>query len=335
MPTSDDRSAASDGAALHLGYSLSCEEHRPEQLVDWAQRAESIGFEYASISDHFHPWLEAQGNSPFVWSVLGGIATATDKLEVGTGVTCPTRRYHPAIIAQAAATVASMMPGRFFLGVGTGENLNEHIVGAEWPRYDVRASMLEEAVGIIRALWSGQNYSHCGEHFTVENARIYTLPDEPPPIVVAASGPKSAALAGRIGDGLINFSTDRSVVETFEAEGQGRAGYRPRYVQMNVSYSKDEAQARKNALEICGNVALQGELGNLLPMPAHYEQSVKMLTEDDVAKVIICGADPEPHIAKLREAQRAGYDHVHVYQVGEDQEGFFRFYEREVMPQVL
>jgi G6PDH family F420-dependent oxidoreductase len=335
MAISDDRSTASGGAALHLGYSLSCEEHRPEQLVDWAQRAESIGFEYASISDHFHPWLEAQGNSPFVWSVLGGIATVTDKLQVGTGVTCPTRRYHPAIIAQAAATVASMMPGRFFLGLGTGENLNEHVVGAEWPRYDVRASMLEEAVGIIRALWSGQNYSHCGEHFTVENARIYTLPDEPPPIVVAASGPKSAALAGRIGDGLINYSTDPSVVQTFESEGQGGAGYRPRYVQMNVSYSKDEAQARKNALEICGNVALQGELGNLLPMPAHYEQSVKMLTEDDVAKVIICGADPEPHIAKLREAQQAGYDHVHVYQVGEDQEGFFRFYEREVMPQVL
>jgi G6PDH family F420-dependent oxidoreductase len=334
MATSD-RSAASDGAALHLGYSLSCEEHRPEQLVDWARRAESVGFEYASISDHFHPWLEAQGNSPFVWSVLGGIATVTEKLQVGTGVTCPTRRYHPAIIAQAAATVASMMPGRFFLGVGTGENLNEHVVGAEWPRYDVRASMLEEAVGIIRALWSGRNYSHCGEHFTVENARIYTLPDEPPPIVVAASGPKSAALAGRIGDGLINFSTDPSVVDTFESEGRGGAGYRPRYVQMNVSYGKDEAQARKNALEICGNVALQGELGNLLPMPAHYEQSVKMLTEDDVAKVIICGADPEPHIAKLREAQQAGYDHVHVYQVGDDQEGFFRFYEREVMPHVL
>jgi coenzyme F420-dependent glucose-6-phosphate dehydrogenase len=321
--------------SLHLGYSLSCEEHRPSELVGWARRAEEVGFEYASISDHFHPWMETQGNSPFVWSVLGGIATATDRLQVGTGVTCSTRRYHPAIIAQAAATVASMMPGRFFLGVGTGENLNEHIVGAEWPRYDVRAAMLEEAVGIIRDLWRGENYSHCGSHFTVENARIYTLPDEPPPIVVAASGPKSAALAGRIGDGLINFTPDASVAETFEAEGRGGAGYRPRYVQMNVSYGKDEAEARKRAYEICANNALQGELGHLLPMPAHYEQSVKMLTEDDVAKVIICGADPEPHIAKIREAQQAGYDHVHVYQVGDDQESFFRFYEREVMPQVL
>ena len=317
---------------MHLGYSLSSEEHRPEQLVAWARRAEEVGFEYASISDHFHPWVEAQGNSPFVWSVLGGIATATETLKVGTGVTCPTRRYHPAIVAQAAATVASMMPGRFFLGVGTGENLNEHIVGGEWPRYDVRAAMLEEAVGIIRGLWTGQNYSHCGQHFTVENARIYTLPEELPPIVVAASGPKSAALAGRIGDGLINFTADASVVETFQGEAEGARDDRPRYMQMNVCWDEDEARARRKAYDIVGNVALQGELGNLLPMPAHYEQSIKMLSEDDVAEVVLCGADPEAHVGKIREAQEAGYDHVHVYQVGDDQEGFFRFYEREVMP---
>jgi G6PDH family F420-dependent oxidoreductase len=336
MATRPSETSASEqrGSRLHLGYSLSCEEHRPDELVEWAQRAEAAGFEYASISDHFHPWLEAQGNSPFVWSVLGGIATATDRLKVGTGVTCPTRRYHPAIVAQAAATVASMMPGRFFLGVGTGENLNEHIVGESWPRYDVRAAMLEEAVGIIRALWMGENYSHCGQHFTVENARIYTLPDEPPPIVVAASGPKSGALAGRIGDGLIMAAADPSVVETFQDEGRGAAEDRPRYLQVNVCWAEDEAEARRTAYRVCGNVALQGELGNLLPAPAHYEQSVKMLTEDDVAKVIVCSPDPEAHVAKIREAQKAGYDHVHIYQVGADQEGFFRFYEQEVMPRL-
>src|SRR4051812_27081878 len=180
---------------VHLGYSLSTEEHPAPDLVRYAQQAEASGFEYASMSDHFHPWIDAQGNSPFAWSVLGAIANATSTLQVGTGVTCPTVRYHPAIVAQAAATVASLMPGRFFLGVGTGENLNEHVVGAGWPPYATRAAMLEEAVTIIRALWGGEQVNHDGDYFTVENARLYTLPAEQPPIVVAGGGPKAAELA--------------------------------------------------------------------------------------------------------------------------------------------
>jgi coenzyme F420-dependent glucose-6-phosphate dehydrogenase len=315
---------------LHLGYSLSTEEHRPEDLVRFAQRAEAAGFEYASISDHFHPWIAAQGNSPFVWTVLGGLAQATTRLRIGTGVTCPTVRYHPAIVAQAAATVASMMPGRFFLGVGTGEYLNEHIVGGRWPPYEMRAAMLEEAVEVIRRLWSGATVDHDGAHYTVENARLYTLPDELPPIVVAAGGPKAAALAGRIGDGLINFAADRKVVNGFQDSG----GSGPRYLQVNVCYAESEAEARKTAFRICPNVALQGELGNQLPTPTHYEQAVKLLTEDDVAQVIVCGPDPERHLEKIRAGLEAGYDHIHVYQVGADQEGFFRFYERDVLPRL-
>jgi G6PDH family F420-dependent oxidoreductase len=334
MTPATNRATSAHGAELHLGYSLSCEEHRPADLVDFARRAEAAGFEYASISDHFHPWVEAQGNSPFVWSVLGGIAEATERLKVGTGVTCPTARYHPALVAQAAATVASMMPGRFFLGVGTGEYLNEHIVGERWPPYATRAAKLEEAVDIIRRLWTGESVTHAGHHFRVENARIYTLPEEPPSVVVAASGPKSAALAGRIGDGLINYSADRNVVDGFVANGNGQAGARPRYLQMNVCWAEDEAQARETAFRICGNVALKGELGNQLPTPAHFEQAVQMLSEDDVAEVVVCGPDPERHVAKIREGHEAGYDHIHVYQVGPDQEGFFRFYEREVMPRL-
>jgi len=318
-------------SALHLGYSLSCEEHRPSDLVRFAQRAEAIGFEYASISDHFHPWIAAQGNSPFVWSVLGGLAQATTRMRYGTGVTCPTVRYHPAIVAQAAATVASMMPGRFFLGVGTGENLNEHIVGRQWPPYETRAEMLEEAVHVIRRLWTGETVDHGGAHFTVENARLYTLPDQPPSVVVAASGPKSAEMAGRIGDGLINFAADKKVVEGFEKAG----GAGPRYLQVNVCYAESEAEARTTAFRICPNVALQGELGNQLPSPTHYEQAVKLLTEDDVAEVIVCGPDPERHAEKIKAGIDAGYDHVHVYQVGPDQEGFFRFYEREVLPRLV
>src|SRR3954453_13427662 len=172
MPAAGVGSATQNG--VHLGYSLSSEEHAAPDLVRFARRAEEVGFEYASISDHFHPWVEAQGNSPFVWSVLAAIAQATDTLEVGTGVTCPPTRYHPAIVAQAAATMATLMPGRFFLGLGTGEQLNEHIVGRRWPPYEMRAAMLEEAVDVIRALWTGETVDHHGTHFTVENARLYS-----------------------------------------------------------------------------------------------------------------------------------------------------------------
>jgi len=207
------------GASVSVGYSLSCEEHRPDDLVRFARRAEEAGFAYASISDHYHPWIGRQGNSPFVWSVLGGIARETQRLRVGTGVTCPTTRYHPAIVAQAAATVAAMMPGRFFLGVGTGEYLNEHIFGDRWPPHEVRAQMLEKAISIIRSLWQGKDVSHHGRYYTVENARLYTLPDEPPPIVVAAAGPRSAEMAGRLGDGLINYSPDPDVVKRFNGAG--------------------------------------------------------------------------------------------------------------------
>jgi coenzyme F420-dependent glucose-6-phosphate dehydrogenase len=316
---------------VHLGYSLSCEEHRPADLVRFAVRAEEAGFEYASISDHYHPWLDAQGNSPFVWSVLGGIAQATRRLIVGTGVTCPTIRYHPAVIAQAAATVAAMMPDRFFLGLGTGENLNEHIVGSRWAPYPTRAAMLEEAVAIIRALWSGETVNHAGDAYRVENARLYTLPPEAPPIVLAASGPKSAALAGRIGDGLINYAPDRGVVDRFRELARPEAS---RYLQINVCWAEDEAEARRTAHRICPNVALEGELGNQLPTPRHYEQAVRRVTEDDVAKVIACGPDPERHLEVIRKGADAGYDHIHVYQVGPDQEGFFDFYEHHVLPRL-
>jgi len=325
---------------LRLGYSLSTEEHGPRDLVEYARRAEAAGFAYASISDHFHPWIAEQGNSPFAWTVIGAIANATERLELGTGVTCPTIRYHPAIIAQAAATAAALMPGRFFLGVGTGEALNEHVVGSRWPPYDVRAEMLEEAVAVIRELWTGETVDHHGRHFTVENARLYTRPDEPPPIVVAASGPDAAALAGRIGDGLINFTADRAIVDRFDGAGReasrgngtGRAGARPKYLQVNVCWAEDEAEARRTAARLCPTVALKGSLNVELPTPTHFEEAVQMVDEDAVAEVITCGPDPERHLAAIRRGYDAGYDHIHVYQVGSDQAGFFAFYEREILP---
>src|SRR6266566_3097685 len=181
---------------MQLGYHLSSEEHDANTLVRLAGRAEQLGFGFATIADHFHPWTDAQGQSPFVWGVLGGIAATTSTLRVGTAVTCPLIRTHPAIVAQAAATAAAMFGDRFFLGVGSGEALNEHIFGDRWPPADIRLEMLEEAVAVMRKLWEGGQQSHEGKHYRVENARLYTLPDEPVPVMVSGFGTKSAALAG-------------------------------------------------------------------------------------------------------------------------------------------
>ena len=316
---------------VQIGYALSCEEHPPNDLVRYARRAEEVGFTFALISDHYHPWIERQGHSPFVWSVIGGIAHATQRIVLGTGVTCPTMRIHPAIIAQAAATSAAMMPGRFFLGVGTGENLNEHIVGHRWPPYDVRLERLEEAVQVIRLLWQGGTQTHRGRYYTVENACIYTLPDEPPPIMVAASGPRGAKAAGRIGDGFITTAPKAELLDQFEAGGG--AG-KPRYGQVAVCWAKDEASARRTVHEIWPNIAVKGELTQEIPTPAHFEQAAAMVREDDVAQLVPCGPDPERHIAAVKEFVDAGYDHVYLHQIGPDQEGFFQFYEREVLPKL-
>jgi G6PDH family F420-dependent oxidoreductase len=315
---------------VELGYALSSEEHAPNDLVRYAQRAEEVGFAFTLISDHYHPWLDQQGESPFVWSVIGAIAHATQRLCLGTGVTCPTMRIHPAIIAQAAATTAAMMPGRFFLGVGTGENLNEHILGDHWPPHDLRLAMLEEAIEVIRLLWQGGIQTYRGCYYVVENACLYTLPDELPPILIAASGPKAAEAAGRLGDGLISTSPQESIVENFEAAG-GHG--KPRYGQLTVCWAQDEASARHTAYTYWPNAGLKGgELSQELPTPAHFAQATQLVREDDVADVVVCGPDPAKHIKKIQAFAKAGYDHVYVHQVGSDQEGFFRFYQQEVLP---
>ena len=315
---------------VRLGYALSSEEHRPSDLVRHATMAEQAGFEFALISDHFHPWTDTQGQSPFVWAVIGGIAQATTRLELGTGVTCPMIRTHPAIIAQAAATAGAMMEGRFFLGVGTGENLNEHILGDRWPDWDVRARMLRESVEVIRGLWGGEVTSFEGEFYTVENARIYTLPENPVPIHVAASGPRAAELAGEIGDGFIGTSPDKDALATFD---RGRRGTkRPHYGQLTVCWGRDEAEARKTALRMWPTAAIPGESGQELPNPKHFEQLAKIVTEEMIAEQMVCGPDIERHVAKIQEYVDAGYDHVYVHQVGPDQEGFLEAYAKDVLP---
>jgi coenzyme F420-dependent glucose-6-phosphate dehydrogenase len=313
-----------------IGYALSCEEHRPNDLVRFAAMAEAAGFSFAGISDHFHPWVDAQGHSPMVWPVIGAIAQATERLRLGTGVTCPTVRTHPAIIAQAAATAADMMPGRFFLGVGSGENLNEHILGDRWPPTDVRQEMLEEAVEVIRLLWQGGTQSHYGKHYVVENARIYTLPDQLPPIIVAGAGPKAAELAARIGDGFWGVAPQAELLETFAKAG----GTGPRYGQATVCWAETEDEARQTAHHVWPNAAIKGELAQELPTPTHFEQAAQMVSPDDLAESLPLGPDPERHLESIRQYLDAGYDHVYVHQIGPDQEGFFRFYERDILPKL-
>jgi G6PDH family F420-dependent oxidoreductase len=319
---------------FRLGYWLSSEEHPAARLVDLAAQAETEGYRTAMISDHFHPWTTTQGNAPFVWGVLGAIARATEHLEIGTGVTAPIRRLHPAIVAQAAATAATLMPGRFFLGVGTGEWLNEHVVGGPWPPVSVRREMLEEAVSIIRELLAGGNVNHRGQHYVVDNAELFGLTDGPtPPIFVAAGGRKSGALAGRIGDGLVSTAPSTKPVEAFEANG---GTGKPKIGQLKVCCDRDgdEARARKTVLKVWPNGAINGGAMTELPRPQDFETLAELVREDDLTSSIVCGNDPERHLEGIAAFARAGYDTVYVHQIGPDQDAFFEFYAKEVLPRL-
>ena len=311
---------------MQLGYAISCEERRPEEILRDARAAEEAGMSFALISDHFHPWTDSQGQSAFVWSVIGAIATQTERLRLGTGVTCPLIRIHPAVVAQAAATSAALMPGRFFLGVGTGENLNEHVTGARWPAPDERIEMLEEAIRLMRQLWEGGMQTFRGRHYAVDHARIYTLPDEPIEVAVAAAQPRAATLAAELGDALINTAPDDQVTAAYrEAGGEG-----PRYGQLTVCWAEDEAAARATALRIWPNAAAPGRLSQELPLPADFESVAELVTEELIAEQIVCGPDPEDYRRRIAEYAEAGFDHVAIHQVGSDQAGFLGFYEREL-----
>ncbi len=317
---------------VQIGYKLTSEEFSAADLVRSARAAEEHGFTFASISDHYHPWTNRQGQSPFVWAVIGGIAQVTSTLSVLTGVTCPTFRMHPAIIAQAAATAASMLPGRFWLGVGTGENLNEHILGQGWPEVEVRQERLAEAIEIIRALWKGDQHSHHGRHFIVENARIYSLPNEPPPIMIAAAGPKSAELAAKMGDGLITTEPDQELAERFRKR---TTADKPCIGEVHVCFDRDERKARRLAHEIWPVAGLPGQLFSELPLPSLFEKASELVSEDQVAELIPCGPDPEKHLNPIRKYIKAGFDHIFIHQVGPNQEEFMNFYAKEIFPMIM
>jgi G6PDH family F420-dependent oxidoreductase len=312
---------------VSIGYFLSCEEFGPRELVRQAKWAQEAGFERLWISDHYHPWNGEQGQSPFVWSVIGALSEATT-LPITTAVTCPTVRLHPAVVAQAAATAAVQCEGRFALGVGSGEALNEHIFGDAWPPAPVRQEMLEEAVEVIRALHTGEVVDHHGEHYTVENARVYTLPEQPVPIYVSAFGPKSAKLAARIGDGFCSTKPDAELIGTYREEG----GTGPAQGGFKVCHAPSEQEGVETALRLWPNEHLPGELAQVLPTPQHFEQASTLVTAEMVADALPTGPDPKKYLESLRQYADAGYDEVYVQQIGPRQEEFFEFWQREVAP---
>ncbi len=313
---------------VRLGFTLSSEEFDANALVEQAARAEEAGFDFLSVSDHFHPWVSAQGESPFVWSTLGGVAAVTDDIEVGVGVTAPIMRIHPVNVAHATATVADMFDGRFTVGVGTGELLNEHVTGEHWPEHAVRLEMLEEAVEVIRKLWDGGQTSHHGEFYDVQNARLFTLPDETPPHCVSAFGPRAAAAAADFGDGLWSVGP-QDVIDTWAERG----GEGPRYTQLHACVADSEEEAVRTVHERWPNDALPGELSAELPTTAHFEQACGMVEEEDIRESSIdMGRDADAHIESIQQCIEAGYDHVYVHQIGDDQETAMEFYESEVLP---
>ncbi len=311
-----------------IGYFLSCEQFGPTELIDQAKRAEDAGFGALWISDHFHPWTDEQGHSPFVWSVIGALSEKVS-LPVSTAVTCPTFRIHPAIIAQAAATAAVQLDGRFVLGVGSGEALNEHILGDPWPSVGVRQHMLEEAVEVIRLLHEGRKISHHGEHYEVQEARIYTRPANPVPIYVSGFGEQSAKLAGRIGDGFCTTLPDADLIRTFRDNG---GGDKPVQAGTKVSWGRDAEQALQVAHRLWASDQLPGRLAQTLPTPTDISDAAALVDPQKVADHVTCGPDPERHAAQLRAYLDAGADEVYVQQIGPDLDGFFASWQRDVLP---
>jgi G6PDH family F420-dependent oxidoreductase len=316
--------------ALKVGLALCGEEHGPDALIDEVRRAEDDGFASALIADDLHAASERQGQTSFVWTVLGPIARETTRLVVGTGVTCPMIRLHPAIIAQAAATTEALMPGRFFLGIGTGEALNDLVPDDRWPPSTAKLSMLEEAVRVLRTLWKGGDQSHHGEFYTVEHAELHDLPDAPPPIAVTANGIEAAELAGRLGTALVAVSPQAPLVDAFvRAGGDGR-----RYGRLTVCWAASEDQARETVRAASASAARPAVVIGDLAQSTPFEPAGSGPPEIEPAEMLACGPDPECHLRALAAYAEAGFDHVFVRQVGSEQDGFRRFYRDEILPQL-
>ncbi|KAB1128824.1 TIGR03557 family F420-dependent LLM class oxidoreductase [Micromonospora sp. AMSO12t] len=307
---------------MRIGYKLASEGYGPQEIIRQAVRAEQAGFDFVEMSDHFHPWLDTQGHSSFTWSVLGAVAAKTERIGLATGVTCPTVRYHPAIIAQAAATLALISDGRFTLGVGAGERLNEHVVGQGFPSVRGRHERLREALEIIRLLWQGGYHSFEGKHLHLEDARIFDLPETPPVIAVAASGRSSATMAAELGDGLFVTEPKASIVEHYRQAGGGG----PRYAEVPMAWATDDQQAVRAVLETSRWMVTGWKVMSELPNPVNFDAASAYVEERHVRELFSVGPDPEAHVAAVRPYVEAGYDHVVLQNAGPDPDGFLDFF---------
>ncbi len=311
---------------MQVGFKLFAEGFSPQEIVDQAVRAEAAGFDFVEVSDHYHPWLYSHGHSGFAWSILAAAAMRTERIGLATGVTCPFIRYHPAIIAQAAATTALLSDGRFTLGVGAGERLNEHVVGQGWPAVTERHEMFREALEIIRLLWDGGYQSYEGKHLRLEDARVFDLPDTPPPIAVAISGRRSAAIAAELGDGIFATEPKQDIVEAYaEAGGSG-----PKYSEVPLAWAPDEAAAAKSAHELFRFGVTGWKVMAELPNPINFEAAAEFVTEDHMRENFACGPDVARHIEVAQDFVDAGFDHLALINAGPDAEGFFGFFESEL-----
>lgn len=313
-----------------FGYTAMCEQVPAKQLVTDLVAAELAGFDFSVTSDHYFPWIEEMGHSPNAWVVLGAAAQATEALPLMTFVTCPTFRYHPAVVAQQAATLGVLSSGRFTLGLGAGENLNEHVTGGSWPMARVRHERLAEAVEIIRALFTGDYVNFSGRHFQVERARLYDLPGAPPPIGIAASGPDSVELAASRGDALIAVQPDGGLVTEFDAAaGAGK----PKYGQLPVCYDRDEKAARARARELWRWSVPGWHVMAELPDPRAFDAASGTVREEDVTALVPCGPDLGPYVKAAREWIEAGFTHLALVQIGAgSQRDFVSWAAAELLP---
>jgi G6PDH family F420-dependent oxidoreductase len=313
---------------LKLGYKLMSEEHGPKDLVRNLVLAEQAGFDLAAISDHFSPWIEEQGHAPLAWSVLGALAQATSRIGLMTAVTCPIMRYHPAIIAQGAATVALLSDDRFTLGLGAGERLNEHVTGMGWPGVGERHERLSEATDIIQGLLTGELTNYRGEYYRLDQAKLFDRPARKPPVVMAAGGPEAARLAARKADGLVVTEPKPELVEAFQAAG----GTGPRYAEVSMCWAASEAAAQKTAHHYFRWAVTGWAVQAELPNTRGFEAATRHVTPEMVAQQVTCGPSVEAHATSIRRFIDAGYDHIILTQVGPEQAGFVEFFERELAP---
>jgi len=313
-----------------FGYKLMSEEQGPEALLHNAVLAERAGFDFVAISDHFHPWSNKQAHSPAAWTVLGAIAARTERVKLVTAVTCPTHRYHPATVAQAAATLDLLSQGRFTLGLGSGESLNEHIVGQGWPSPAQRQDMLFEAVELIERLFTGDEITHEGEFYTLDRAKLWDRPKAPVKLAMAAGGPRAAGLAGERGHGLFTTEPSRELVQAWSKAG----GKGARYAEVALCWAKDEASARRIALDSSAFSLLGWDVLTELPTPDGFDAAAKLAREEDIAEKIPCGPDPERHVDAVRTFIEAGFDHIVLRQPGVEQEGFMAFWQHELKPRL-